>query len=57
MYLRTKRSNLNSKMSQLASYKWTGPVTVLALVILFDARLAYNASLLLVQQIVVLVAY
>ena len=34
-----------------------GPLTVLALVVLFDARLAYNASLRLVQQIVVLVAY
>ena len=34
-----------------------GPLTVLALVVLFDARLAYDASLYLVQQIVVLVAY
>ena len=33
------------------------PLTVLALVVLFDARLAYDASLRLVQQIVVLVAY
>ena len=34
-----------------------GPLTVLALVVLFDSRLAYDASLRLVQQIVVLVAY
>ena len=34
-----------------------GPLTVLALVVLFDARLTYDASLRLVQQIVVLVAY
>ena len=34
-----------------------GPLVVLALVVLFDARLAYDASLRLVEQIVVLVAY
>ena len=34
-----------------------GPLIVLALVVLFDARLAYDASLRFVQQIVVLVAY
>ena len=34
-----------------------GPLTVFALVVLFGARLAYDASLRLVQQIVVLVAY
>ena len=34
-----------------------GPLIVLALVVLFDARLAYDASLRLVQQILVLVAY
>ena len=34
-----------------------GALVVLALVVLFDARLAYDASLHLVQQIVVLVAY
>ena len=33
------------------------PLIVLALVVLFDARLAYDASLCLVEQIVVLVAY
>ena len=34
-----------------------GPLIVLALVVLFDARLAYDASLRLVQQILILVAY
>ena len=34
-----------------------GPLTILALVVLFDARLTYDACLRLVQQIVVLVAY
>ena len=34
-----------------------GPLIVLALVVLFDARLAYDASLCLVERIVVLVAY
>ena len=34
-----------------------GPLIVLALVVLFDARLTNDASLCLVQQIVVLVSY
>ena len=41
----------------IAVLQLDGPLIVLALVVLFDARLAYDASRCLVEQIVVLVAY
>ena len=41
----------------IAILQLDGPLIVLALVVLFDARLAYDASCCLVEQIVVLVAY
>ena len=41
----------------IAVLQLDGPLIVLALVVLFDARLAYDASRCLVEQIVILVAY
>ena len=48
---------LELKDVAIAVLQLDGPLIVLAFIVLFDARLAYDASRCLVEQIVVLVAY